>query len=190
MKKLYYLLAATTLLGCQSRPAEVDNRPKEELELVKQIVTADSVYEAQINEITKKEAFNKSEVAIPEFIKTKLNSRADNWKAVIVSIKYREEADEAAVTLRISKGIHFDDKNPEYSSIILQSDGIYEDAKIKEKLKTLQPYDKVLVSGKFSYEKDLSGRNFGSFDELTINDGTILSNPEFSFIITDIKKDK
>ncbi|MDB4926782.1 hypothetical protein [Mucilaginibacter sp.] len=193
MKKLSYFffpIIMITLYSCDRQPSseQKDNRPAQELTFIKVLVDADSVYKAQHNEINKKDVFDTSMVKITHFINK--NAKAENWQAVIHALDVDALDGAIDVTLRISKGMQFDEKYPQYNAIILKAH-IFDNDKIKNMLKPLQAGDKVLVNGKFSTEKDAEDNiKFESFNIGSIDKEETLNNPVFDFNITDIKKTK
>jgi hypothetical protein len=83
----------------------------------------------------------------------------------------------------LPKAIVPDEKNPDLSSIILKSVVQFDDAKIKNLLKSIEVKDKVLISGKFK-TNIANGVNFSGY----ISEKPDFSNPQFDFDLTDIKK--
>jgi len=89
----------------------------------------------------------------------------------------------------ISKGTEFDEKYPEFNSIILRSN-IVDNDRIKNLLKPLSEGSRVLVSGTFLTDKDREGNLIFDGYATTADKEETLSNPVFSFNISDIKKVK
>lgn len=189
MKNIYFLFLAIILFGCTQDPAKeatpqaVDSRPKSQLELLKELETLDSVYNEQINVITKKEAVDTGKVIISNFIFEKLNARAENWEAIVLAIDNNGVSD--YVKLMFPKQLEFEEKYPELNAVILED--IYLPENIKNKVKLLAKDDKVLVTGSFvknntTNEVEIEP-NTGLYDyESPFN------NPSFLFHIENIKK--
>jgi hypothetical protein len=188
MKKiLFIVLTAATALGCNEGGTKIgleDSRPKSEKALIREINIADSTYKAQINEITKREAYDKSIKNISNFILN--HTKAEGWEAKVQSIDL-DEFNAIIIDLIIAKGIQFDDELPEYESVVLRS-RISDDDRLKTSVKPLQKGDDVVVSGSFLTNKNADGNlEFDSYTDAR-DDHDIISNPVFRFNITDIKK--
>lgn len=192
MKKiLSFIFIAAALCGCDQNGTKIgieDNRPKTEQALIKEINIADSTYKAQSNEITQKEAYEKSKKSISQLITKDLNAKAENWEAKVHKIEL-DVNDDILVDVMIAKEMQYAEKFPEYSSIMLKS-RISDNEKLKNLVKPLQKGDEVILSGTFSLEyKDANGNIFlNSYSIDGGNDHDKISNPAFIFNLTDIKK--
>jgi hypothetical protein len=189
MKKiLFIVLTAVTALGCNNGGTKIgleDSRPESEKALIREINVADSSLSAQINEVTKKESYEKSIKRISQFITEELKAKAESWQARVYKIDLDID-DAVLVDLMISKGVQFEDEFPQYNSIVLKC-RIKNDEHLKDMIKPLQKGDDVVVSGNFSTTKNALGDlQFESYGDVSFYDE--VSNPAFFFDITDIKK--
>ena len=188
MKKLFFILTATTLLGCEQAHNNgttnktdkvTDDRPKKEVEFLKQINNADSVLTDQTNAITRKEALDSGKVKIADFIINKLDGKIESWPAVIHSIQI---SDGIETTFMIQKTAD----TSEYSSLILYSNSGADNKQIKDQLKPLSYGDSVLITGVF--EKNAAGKidfePYGMAEDMD----KVFENPKFNFTIISIKK--
>ena len=185
MKNLYLLLFAAILFGC-NQPApvkEVDPRPKAQLELIEQLNEADSVSNAQANDIAKQEMIDSGRVKVSNFILNKLNGRADKWEAIIYSIKDGILGGEIELMFPNGAGYEEGEKYPQFESVVLTNSMLSDE--MKGKIKTLAKNDKVLVTGTF--DKNIVGDIV--FNDFSMSSSaTPFGNPEFIFTIDDIKK--
>jgi hypothetical protein len=190
MKKLFFLLLIGIFTSCTNIGIkQIDRREATEITLIKEFVKADSTYKAQINDVNKKDFFEKTKVQLTAFIVNKLKNKASNWEASIYSIS--SGMDGINVVFLISKQADFEGQTYDhYDSIIFESEEI-NDPHLKEVFKTLQPKDKVLITGTFGKEKDVQNNiQLQTINNVTIDDEDALRNPSFYFTLTDIKKNE
>ena len=186
MKKIYFLPILALLAGCSS-VNDVDRRPASEIAFVKEFVAADSTYEAQINDLAKKESFEKSAKKLTDFVDNTLKGKIENWEVVMLEVEPHEASTDA--TFIISKEPNsVEEQYSQYNSITLVSESI-KDERLLSVLKTLAPNEIVLVSGTLGAEKDENG--FLVLETALNpepNKGRELESPSFYFNLTDVKK--
>lgn len=165
--------------------AIVDNRPKKQLQLIKAFNDADSAYKYQDNEITKKEILDSSKAKLAAFILKDLNAKVENWSAIFEELEVSQLGDNLiTVSLLVPLAKEIDKKLPESDAILLYATVTFNDKQIKDQLKTLSPFDSVVVSGTF--EKDiLDNIDISASD---FDDRYTFSAPKLLFKITSIKK--
>jgi hypothetical protein len=189
MKKLFLLIipALSVIVSCNTGPKEVDDRPATELALIKKFSEADSTLTAQINDANKEAFFTEVKPKLVNFIIKDLNCKAENWEAHVYEIKPGENGINA--TFLISKEPTFgDEKYPQYSSIVLESNDVSDDNLVKT-LRTLQQGDKVILSGtieKINFDVD-NTEFFQTSNHFHVNKDFQISNPAFYFTLSALK---
>ena len=188
MKKLsLFFLTLFVLMGCNQTPPKIatDQRPATEQGLIAQLNRADSIYQDQTNEISKKEVLYSMTSKVDNYILKQLDTKTENWQAKVLKIDVGKGLD-YTIDVQLSIPLHFDgdEKDAEYNAIILTSIVGFDDQSVKEALKTLKPNDKVYVSGNFQKNK------FGEIDftGLNLDERYSFNQPEFAFEIKSIKK--
>jgi|GEM_PF-6530711 len=159
--------------------------PKSEVEFIKRLNQADSVYATQLNEITKTEFLEKEQKEVAKFVLN--NRKIDGWVAIVHNIEVNSyPTDYIKVDLIIPGSNWKEEKYPEYAFPILVSLIDVKPNKIKDALKVLQKGDEVFVTGEI--EKNLSGginiEPYGS----ELSSVTPFDNLKFDLKISAIKK--
>ncbi len=189
MKKILFLPIVALLAGCGSGVGikQVDKRAATELATLKEFAIADSIYQSQINDVTKKESFDKSTNKLTDYVENTLKKKVENWEA---TIKYLTPGiDGIDATFIIYKNADFEGHTDiTEPTITLESENI-NDNNLQKILKTLQPEDVVLISGAITSERDGGGvLNFQTINHVTIDDEDQLRYPSFTFKLTDVRK--
>ncbi|MES2807038.1 MAG: hypothetical protein V4619_00335 [Bacteroidota bacterium] len=188
MKKILAFILTAFLLGCGPSSNNIqevtDPRPKGELILIDALVKADSVYDAQANDIGKSDAADTGKKQISNLIMNTLQSKADNWPAIVDRIDVLEWPTKyISVKLLVHMEKNYDNALSNSRAITLISIVNDEDLKIKDALKTLQSADKVMVSGTFDMNAD------GSPYNIDTDHRRAFDSPIFNFTISAITKD-
>lgn len=189
MKKIYFLPFLSLLVSCGSDIGfkQPDKRAATQLALIKEFSVADSIYQAQPNDVAKKESFEKSRTSLSNFIDSTLKGKVDNWEVIITDITPGIDGIDA--TFVMSK--QSDSEEPTYEgfqTLTFDCRNI-KGAALEQVLKTLEPNDKVLISGNFGEGRDPRGiRNFQTIYHVTIDDEDQFQKPSFNFNLTGIKK--
>lgn len=190
MKLSNLLIFSVFCIGCNQSFMDkpVDNRPAAELALIKRVGSADSVCDAAINDIKKKEAIDNGKTTLAKFIRDTLHSEVKSWNATIYKMELSRFADSTIeVTLLIpNKGMELNEKVLTSNTITLFAKTSFSNLSVKNQLAAMQVNDKVLVSG--SFEKDELGNIDVSTDD--INDNYIFTSLKFNFNIENITKAK
>ncbi|MDB5286984.1 MAG: hypothetical protein JWR05_1933 [Mucilaginibacter sp.] len=191
MKKYYliYTIFISIVVGC-NEPASTkqnidisDIRPKHQINFIKKLKVADSLYTYESNEIKKAEALDSNKIYIAHYVIDSLKCQIINWHAYIYEMKVNEwPTKNIEVTMMIPNDMIPDKEFPQYNAVILRSIVPFDDIKIKKLLKDFQNNDKVLISGNFE-NNDLREVNYNFYS----SESKIFSNPRFEFKITDIR---
>ncbi|TWR25733.1 hypothetical protein FPZ43_15720 [Mucilaginibacter pallidiroseus] len=159
--------------------------PAAEQSFLRELVKTDSVYDAQINEITKKESFEKGKAEVEKYIINNLS--VNNWVGIVQNIEVKSEpVDYVKVDVFLPIGNWHEAAGPEYTNPMFVSLVNPKDAKLMEAVKKLQKGDEVFVSG--NIQKNLSGRiNFINYTD-GIRDLESFKSLNLDLKLTDIKK--
>lgn len=146
-----------------------DDRTSEQLALIKHFAESDSLYGVQYNAIKRAEVRDDEMNGLINFINDTLKNSFNKWPATIHELDVSSfSSDYIDVTFLIPLQATLNEKNPQFSSIVIHATVPFDQTSVKDSLAKARVGEKVWISGDFSK---------GGSDEVTISGYLDPENP-------------
>lgn len=189
MKKPYlYLIALLLLTGCdqEQKTEDVKDLPKNEAALIKQFNIVNDKLSNEVNKAGEKGVIDSGAVHISNFVKKDLNLHIEKWHAYVEQVTESTSGDNVFdVNVFIPlKGI-YRKEHPTVDAITLKCRVTSDNKNMMPIVKTLQPFDKVIITGAFEAMEngDINFTDLGAAP-----DKYDFSNPQFKVTLEGITK--
>jgi hypothetical protein len=177
MKKSLLILLSSAIISCDTPDSAVkDNRPTDELKLVKLIHAADSTLDTETNEIRKEEFFKLQASNLNKLVKDTLKYKFTDWPVRVEEIDNNPSGYTGSGFVSLENAVNmkflvqpFDGWDEEYAEVTsptMECFFLKNDTTLLNMAKKLNKGDEVLITGTFEKKpielntEDIARQNF------------------------------